>query len=242
MPTMRQQQREIGRQLAGQGYFISDVGDVGYVLRKGGTDVAAAPRQIREQFERWCRLDRQRAAVAGRPATAAEMDLIDARLQADGYARLDAQSRTVLARGGARAEALLDDLQARLQVFTDDISAALAGEDPGLAFDGFPPFTMHALAVMRLYVAVERGEHPGWGGDRVANGDALLREFARTRPEAPVVLAAVEHNVEGYSNETGLSPDRIRYAVNRIREALPVKTNATMLEAEEKGDVPSLRS
>lgn len=77
------------------------------------------------------------------------------------------------------------------------------------------------LAVMKEYALVQRGEHPAWKGDRCENGDFFLWQFAHDMPEAAQVMADdLAANVTDYSEETGLSPDRIRYAVNRLREKL----------------------
>lgn len=145
MPTMRQLQREIGQRLADLGYSISPLEDDVFVLQRGDQPADNAPAEIREQFERWCALADKRVENT-RPATPAEMDAMDARLAQCGYGKLDEEDREALAAGGRQAEALLDDLQARLNIFTDDISAAMSGEDPNLAFDGqehkryaFPP-------------------------------------------------------------------------------------------------------
>lgn len=235
MPTMRQQQRAITDALFERGYTILAGDAGGHTLRPTDVRGEPIPEDVREHFERWCSLEHLRTA-SRRAATAAEIDLLEARLREGDYDLLDVEDRAVLAEGGPQAEALLDALQSRLDVFTDDISAAMSGEDPGLAMEGFSPFPMKGLDLLRLYATVQRGEHPRWGGDRVANGDALLAEFAHTRPEAAIVLAALESNIHGYSQETGLSPDRVRYAVERLREGLP----AAVID-EESEDVATFR-
>lgn len=145
MPTMRQLQREIGQRLVDLGYSIYPLEDRASVLHQGDQIANNAPAEIQEQFERWCALEGKRFENQ-RPATPAEMDAIDARLAECSHGKLDEEEREVLAGGGRQSDELLDELQARMNVFTDDISAAMSGEDPNRAFDGqehkryaFPP-------------------------------------------------------------------------------------------------------
>lgn len=145
MPTMRQLQREIGQCLADRGYSMYRLEDDTIVLRRGRQPADNAPAEIEAQFQRWRDLECKRMTNQ-RPATLAELDAIDARLDLHGYAKLDDEAREALAVGGAQAEALLDELQARVSIFTDDISAAMSGEEAHLAFDAqahsrysFPP-------------------------------------------------------------------------------------------------------
>lgn len=70
-----------------------------------------------------------------RPATAAEMELLDERLSLKGYDRLYEEQRQALEEGGEQAFGLLDDLDARVGIRTDDISAGMRGEDPQVAGD-----------------------------------------------------------------------------------------------------------
>lgn len=135
MPTMRQQQRAIGQWLAGRGFSIHDAGDGIFLLRNGGRDTDNAPFEVHEQFRRWCVLQDQRMDNC-RSATPAEIEEVDDRLVAMGYPRLDDEQRAALSEGGEEADSVLDDLQARVGIFTDDISAAMLGEDPSFVFDG----------------------------------------------------------------------------------------------------------
>jgi hypothetical protein len=134
---MRQQQGKIGQWLADRNYWIHDAGDSAFVLRRGNRDADDAPAEVHEHFVRWCELQdlRTRGIRGARPE---EISLLDKRLVSKGYARFDEEQLAALREGGEQAEALLDDLQARVGIFTDDVSAAMAGDDPHMAFDPSP--------------------------------------------------------------------------------------------------------
>lgn len=222
MTTLRQLQRDIAQKLAAEGYYLQFEGDDNYVLLRDGRaaqgDGYGPPPNIELLASQWLRHEKERSARKG--ATPAMIELVNARLQDLDYAHLDPDQVDALERGTAQGEAWLDDLQARLGVFTDDISAAMSGEHPGAAFANLPEFPMHAWDLMQLYSLIRRGEHPHWGGDRIANGDDLMWKFAK-RAEAPAVLAQIEGNVQRWSDETGSPSASIEHAVNRIRDALP---------------------
>ena len=223
MATLRQRMGVIGAALAESGFQIEKrAGEEGFALVCDGLVVAAAPPVIQAQLKQWTTLQAQ-ARFNRRAPTRAEMNLLDARLHDKGYLPMDGDERVALEKGDDEAEAILDDMEARLGVFTSDVSAAMSGEEPGLAFDGpgFPSFRMHALDLLHYYAIVRRGNHPYWGGDCVLNSDTLLSQFA-VRPEARAVLAEIEAGQAGGWGEVGLSPHRASYVVARIREALPV--------------------
>ena len=227
MSTKRQQQRQIGSELAAAGYDILDDRPEGLVLRRDGIATRdAVPANIEQLFNRWHLLLKQREAWIG-GCTPEDMRLIDARLLSAGYGALEAEDRDVLGRGGRPAEACLDDLQARLGVFTDDISADISGEPAALAYNGIPDALLNATMLMGYYAMVVRGEHPGWEGDRIVNGDFLLHQFARTHTEARTVMASIIERAEEFTTDpVGLSPERVQYAINRIAEALPSLVDA----------------
>lgn len=168
MPTMRQLQREIGQCLDDRGYSIYRLEDDAFVLRHGSQPADNAPAEIEAQFQRWRDLEYKRMANQ-RAATLAELDAIDARLAVHGYAKLDEDAREAFAVGGPQADALLDELQARVGIFTDDISAAMSGEEAQLAFDAqahsrysFPPgFTPSPLNVASPLGEVDESAQEG---------------------------------------------------------------------------------
>lgn len=58
-----------------------------------------------------------------------------------------------------------------------------------------------------------RGDHPGWEGDRRANGYAFLARIVRDMPdEAKALGVDIARNVSDFAEETGVSPGTLRLA------------------------------
>lgn len=126
---MRQEMGAIGRWLADRGYSIHDWNKDGFLLFKGAIEARQPPADVSERFARWRSLHDHRMAHY-RGATIAEIQTLNQRLAEKGYSRLDGEQEEALCLGGRQADALLDDLQARVGILTDDIDAAMSGEDP----------------------------------------------------------------------------------------------------------------
>lgn len=78
---------------------------------------------------------------------------------------------------------------------------------------------MNHLAIMKEMANIIRGEHPAWGGDRILNAETFLRRIANDMPRAALDLADdLMANKSDFSDRTGLSPDRIHWAANRLRD------------------------
>ena len=93
--------------------------------------------------------------------------------------------------------------------------------------------TLDHATVAKELAAILRHEHPGWQGDKIMNAESFLYMLARDMPEQAKALADdMQANVTAFSDITGLSPDRIKWAVNRIVERLPC-TGSRPLEAFE---------
>lgn len=74
------------------------------------------------------------------------------------------------------------------------------------------------LETMREAVSILRGENSAWKGDRINNTEFFLSRIARYLPEAAAKCAAdLEANVSDYSEELGISPDRVRWCANRLQ-------------------------
>lgn len=82
--------------------------------------------------------------------------------------------------------------------------------------------TLDHATVAKELAAILRHEHPGWRGDKIMNAETFLYMLAHDMPEQAKALADdMQANVTTFSDITGLSPDRIKWAVNRIVEQLP---------------------
>ncbi len=82
--------------------------------------------------------------------------------------------------------------------------------------------TLDHATVAKELAAILRHEHPGWQGDKIMNAETFLRMLAHDMPEQAKAFADdMQANVNAFSDITGLSPDRIKWAVNRIVERLP---------------------
>jgi hypothetical protein len=77
------------------------------------------------------------------------------------------------------------------------------------------------LEMMTECVQIRQGEHPGWSGDPVLNADTFCRQIGSDTPEEAEALATdLEANAEAFSEALGMSPDRVRYYANRVREGI----------------------
>lgn len=79
--------------------------------------------------------------------------------------------------------------------------------------------TLDHLEIVTECASVLRAEHSGWSalGDRIANAECYLWRIHSDMPEQAAALAAdIRANLTDYSEETGLSPDRLRWMANRL--------------------------
>ncbi|WP_241799195.1 ArdC family protein [Acidithiobacillus caldus] len=61
----------------------------------------------------------------------------------------------------------------------------------------------------------------GLGGDRLANAEEFVRRFSARNPEvAEKWVTMLRENMDGYSDLSGLSKDRVAYIANRMEEAV----------------------
>lgn len=75
------------------------------------------------------------------------------------------------------------------------------------------------LETMKEAVSILRGENRAWRGDRINNAEFFFHCLARDLPEASAELASdLESNAEDYSELLGISPDRVRWCANRLRD------------------------
>lgn len=76
---------------------------------------------------------------------------------------------------------------------------------------------MDNLDIMKELAKILRSEHDGWRGDRIENAECFIRSVKDDLPEyAAVLVRDIEANVTDFSEETGLSPDRIKWAARRL--------------------------
>lgn len=84
------------------------------------------------------------------------------------------------------------------------------------------------LETMQEFAKVIRGEHSGWTGDRIANAELFLYRIGTDMPSDAGKLADdLRANAGDFSDNTGLSPDRVRWAANRLIEALDDEPRGT---------------
>lgn len=77
------------------------------------------------------------------------------------------------------------------------------------------------LELMKEVVSILRGENRGWTGDRIYNAEFFLHCLAHDLPEASANLASdLDANAGDYSELLGISPDRVRWCANRLRDRL----------------------
>lgn len=80
---------------------------------------------------------------------------------------------------------------------------------------------MNHLEIMRECVSIRRSEHPGWRGDSVLNADTFLERIGRDMPgEAEALALDLCKNANDFSDELGISTDRVRYYANRLRDGI----------------------
>lgn len=91
------------------------------------------------------------------------------------------------------------------------------------------------LEAMKECVSIRRGEHPGWKGDSVLNADTFLERIGCDMPDEAEALAAdLDANPGDYSAELGISPDRVHYYANRLRDGIK-NGHITRYYAEKSG-------
>lgn len=79
---------------------------------------------------------------------------------------------------------------------------------------------LDTLAVLTEYAQIRRGEHPGWSGDPVLNGEAFARRVGRDfGPDAYALCADVEAHVSDLSDLTGLPPSSVKRFLTECRKA-----------------------
>lgn len=77
------------------------------------------------------------------------------------------------------------------------------------------------LEIMRECLSIRRGEHPGWSGDPVLNADTFLEWIGRDMPEEAEIFALdLDKNAAEFSDELGISPGRVHYYANRLRDGI----------------------
>jgi hypothetical protein len=76
---------------------------------------------------------------------------------------------------------------------------------------------MDNLKVMQELAKILQGDHAGWSGDRIENAECFLRSVKNDFPEHVAILVRdIEANITDFSEETGLSLDRIKWAARRL--------------------------
>jgi len=66
---------------------------------------------------------------------------------------------------------------------------------------------LNTLDTLKEYALIVRGNHTGWSGDRILNGEFFASTIRRDTPEEAARLAAdVKANLKDLSDETGLPP------------------------------------
>ena len=63
-----------------------------------------------------------------------------------------------------------------------------------------------------------RGDHLGYYGDAVSNTQGFINRFCRDFEDCQAVGDDIERNIRAASEISRLSPDRLTWIVNRIRE------------------------
>ena len=63
-----------------------------------------------------------------------------------------------------------------------------------------------------------RREHPGYDGDSVWNAQGFINRFCNDFDDCQEVANDIERNIEAASEISRLSPNRLTWIVNRIRE------------------------
>jgi hypothetical protein len=85
------------------------------------------------------------------------------------------------------------------------------------------------LDVMQECLRIRRREHPGWKGDAVANAEAFLFQIAREAPlRAEVVANALRSEPDLFSNELGISPEKVRLYANQLRQGVSAEGAAKL--------------
>lgn len=76
---------------------------------------------------------------------------------------------------------------------------------------------MDHVIIMQEMAEILRGDHPGWEGNRILNAETHLALIHRDLPDEALALAEnVEAHLPEFSELTGLHPDRLRWAANRL--------------------------
>ncbi len=76
---------------------------------------------------------------------------------------------------------------------------------------------MDHLSIMQELARILRSEHEGWRGDRIENAESFLRSIKTDFPEVAEILAQdLGANGRDFSEETGLSEDRIKWVGRRL--------------------------
>lgn len=71
-------------------------------------------------------------------------------------------------------------------------------------------------ALVAEFASIVRGKHPGWSGDRIANGEAFIRRFQRDTPWMAARIAhAIKTSPENYE-DIGLSPGSLKTRLPRM--------------------------
>jgi ribosomal protein S18 acetylase RimI-like enzyme len=84
------------------------------------------------------------------------------------------------------------------------------------------------LPIMRECMSIRRGEHPGWSGDRVLNAETFLARFAmRDRARGAALADDLLARPQRFSRELGISPGRVEFYAERLREGVDAALNGT---------------
>lgn len=76
---------------------------------------------------------------------------------------------------------------------------------------------MDNLRIMQELAGIISGRHPAWTGDAAANAETFLHRIRNDAPDDASLLAYdLLQNIKDFSTETGLSPDRIKWAANLL--------------------------
>ena len=68
------------------------------------------------------------------------------------------------------------------------------------------------------------GEHPSYTGDRLVNAESYLGEYTRAnQADAKDAFYDIRWNLEMYSENSGLSPERLVWAAEIMRRIIKLK-------------------